>query len=77
MPKRTTIVIDEKLERIAKRYAVRNGVSFAAVVREALAAYVVEPRRQNTLPSVAGAFESGHTDTSERVHELLRTDPHR
>ncbi|HVZ48039.1 MAG TPA: CopG family transcriptional regulator [Gemmatimonadaceae bacterium] len=73
--KRTTVFLDDKLLRDLKRVARRDGVSVAAVVREAMAAYVARPAA-GSLPSVAGAFASGHADTSERVDELLGRDPH-
>jgi hypothetical protein len=73
--KRTTVFVEARLERDLKRLAARRGVSFAAVVREAMAAYVARPGA-GTLPSVAGRFSSGHSDTSERVDDLLVRDPH-
>lgn len=75
--RRTTIFIEPDLLRRARRRAQQEGKSFAAVVREALAAYVATPQRgAGRLPSVAGRFASGTSDTSERVDELLWTDPH-
>jgi hypothetical protein len=75
---RTTIFIDTKLLRQARRRARQEGKSFAAVVREALAAYITgAPRSADRLPSVAGRFASGTSDTSERVDELLWAEPHR
>lgn len=73
--KRTTVFLDAKLERALKRLAARRGVSFAMVVREAMAAYVAAPEA-GSLPSIAGKFASGRTDTSARVDELLWNDPH-
>lgn len=73
--KRTSLFLDEKLMAQLQRYARRHGVSFASVVREALAQYVAEPKAAQ-LPSVAGRFSSGTADTSERVDELLWRDPH-
>ena len=74
--KRTTIFLDEKLQHRLQRLAERQGTSFASVVREALALYVARPARVAVLPSVAGRFASGTSDTSERVDELLWPDPH-
>lgn len=74
--KRTTIFLDPKIERELKRLASRRGVSFATVVREAMAAYLVTPSA-GTVPSIAGQFASGKQDTSERVDELLWQDPHK
>jgi hypothetical protein len=73
--RRTTIFLDEKLLRRARQFARREGKSFAAVVRESLAAYVSGPRG-TPLPSLTGRFASGRPDTSERVDELLWPEPH-
>ena len=69
--KRTTIFIPESLERDLQLYAARQGKSTAAVVREALAEYVAKRRVPGALPSFAGAYTSGHSDTAERHEELL------
>lgn len=75
--KRTTVFLDESLLRRAWETARREGKSFAAVVREALAAYVSGAGgKQGRLPSIVGKYRSAFTDTSERVDELLWTDPH-
>lgn len=75
---RTTVFLDPELLTKAKRFARRHGKSFAQVVREAVASYVAEEDTMSTrLPSVTGRFASGRSDTSERVDELLWTDPHR
>ena len=74
--KRTTIFLDEKLQRQLMRLADRRGTSFASLVREALTQYVARPAAATTLPSVAGRFASGVSDTSARLDELLWTDPH-
>ena len=69
--------LDASLLRRAKQFARREGKSFAAVVREALAAYIVGPGGAAAgLPSIAGRFASGRTDVSERVDDLLWPQPH-
>jgi hypothetical protein len=73
--RRTTVFLDEQTLARARRHAQRTGVSFATLVREALAAYLTQPIG-GSLPSVAGRFGSGRRDTSERVDELLWRDPH-
>ena len=73
--KRTSLFFDEPLLRSLAREARRRDTSVAAVVREAVAAYLAHPRGA-TVPSVTGQFASGTTDTSERAHELLWRDPH-
>jgi len=69
--KRTTIFVPESLERELQLYAAREKKSTASVVREALAEYVAKRRLPGALPSFAGAFASGHSDTAERHEELL------
>ena len=68
--KRTTIFVPEALERDLQLYARRKGKPTAAIVREALAAYIAE-RPAADLPSFTGAFDSGHTDTAGRHDELI------
>lgn len=74
--KRTSIFLEEQLLRKLQRTAERQGVSAATLVREALSRYLAEPGAGGGLPSIAGKFTSGAADTSERVDELLWTDPH-
>lgn len=77
--KRTSLFLDEQLQRQLQRLAQRRGVSFATVVREALAVYVASPQAPDSapaVPAIAGRFASGHGDTAGRVDELLWRDPH-
>lgn len=69
--KRTTIFIPEGLERDLTLYAERSGKAMASIVREALTAYLVDAPRPRSLPSFAGAFDSGKTDTADRHDDLL------
>ena len=68
--KRTTIFVPEALERDLQLYARREGKPTAAIVREALAAYMAA-RPAAGLPSFAGAFDSGRTDAARRHDELI------
>ena len=74
--KRTTIFLDPALAEQAQRLANKEGRSFAALVREAVAAYVAGVRGSHALPSLAGRFASDTTDTAERAEDLLWKDPH-
>jgi hypothetical protein len=76
--KRTTIFVPEALERDLQLYARREGKPAAAVVRDALTAYLAQSRSAVELPSFAGAFDSGAADTAERHEEILfrRLSPH-
>jgi len=69
--KRTTIFVPEALERDLQIYARREGKATAAVVREALAAYLEQNAPSAELPSFAAAFDSGFTDTAERHEDIL------
>ena len=78
--RRTTVFLEEPLLKRARQYARREGKSFAQVVREAIAVYITRAGDRGaaaTLPSFAGRFTRGDTDTSARVDELLWPDPHR
>jgi predicted DNA-binding protein len=69
--KRTTIFVPEDLERDLQLYANRDGRPAASLVREALAEYIAHRRDAHVLPSFAGQFASGHSDTAERHDALL------
>jgi predicted DNA-binding protein len=73
---RTSLFLDEDTIKRIQKLARARGVSFATLVREALAQYVVEAEPSSPVPSIAGRFASGETDTSERVDELLWRSPH-
>jgi hypothetical protein len=75
--KRTTIFLDADLERRLRDAARRDGRPAAGLVREALDLYLASrDAAASSLPSLAGRFASGHTDTADRADELLWSDPH-
>ena len=74
--RRTSLFLDDQLIKRMQKLARSRGVSFATVVREALAQYAAEAEPASGVPSIAGRFSSGVSDTSERVDELLWRDPH-
>jgi hypothetical protein len=70
--KRTTVFLDEALERRLKQLARREGKSFAQCVREAVAAYVARPAAgKRPLPGFFGIASEGEPDLSDRVDEVL------
>ena len=77
--KRTTIFVDEAIEKDLKVLARRQGRTAAAVIRDALARYV---RDQVDGPGLAlrivGLGASGHRDTAETHEDLLwaEIEPH-
>lgn len=68
--KRTTIYLEPELEVLLKLEVLRQKRPMAAIVREAVQAYVTRQPRQG--PPGAGAFASGHDDTASRAEELLQ-----
>ena len=69
--RRTTIFLDERAERELKALAVRRGETMAALIREAIAQYLVHAIGEVRLPSFVGAGRSGRPDIAERHEELL------
>ncbi len=63
---RTSIVADDALLDRLRAIADAEQKSLGAVIREGL-----ELRASQSRPSWIGAFASGHTDTSERVDEII------
>jgi predicted transcriptional regulator len=73
--KRTTIFLDEALERDVQAIARQQKRAVASVVREAIAEYVANREGGRAAPlSFVGAGASGRTDTAERHEELLWRD---
>ncbi|HEY3129236.1 MAG TPA: hypothetical protein VGL91_07245 [Acidobacteriota bacterium] len=77
--KRTTIFIDEQIERELHAIAVRKARPVAAVVREALGQYLAEEKRKKGFAiGFVAVGRSGRGDTAEIHEELLwsNLDPH-
>ncbi len=72
--KRTTIFLDEQIERELRAAAEREGRPTAAIVREAVEQYIVAHRRGKATAGFVAVADSGYTDTAERHEELLWTD---
>ncbi len=73
---RTQVSLTEDQMRRLRRTAADRGVSIAAVIREAVEQIVPEEdadrmARQRRAFALAGAFHSGHRDTSEHHDEVL------
>ncbi|MGH2728350.1 MAG: CopG family transcriptional regulator [Actinomycetota bacterium] len=70
MKQRTQIQLDPEQAADLKRVAERRGVSMAAVVRDALDAYIArmpgDDERVDRAMSVVGRFSSGRQEVSER-----------
>ncbi len=76
--RRTTIFLDEQLERELKAMARRSDRPMASLVREALADYVVSARETSSKAlGFVAAGRSGRQDTAERHEQLLWKAPAR
>ncbi len=73
---RTQVSLEERMYREARREARRLGISFAELVRRALARMIGE-RGAVTEPWMryAGSVESGDPDASRSVDEVVYGDP--
>lgn len=67
--KRTTIYFEPDLDALLKAETQRRGQPMAELVREAVRAYLLGAPA--VAPPGAGAFASGHSDTADRVEEVL------
>lgn len=68
--KRTTIYLPDDLKQALTKRAKLEGRSEAEIIRESLTK-TLEPGKSVRNLSF-GMFDSGYTDTSERVDEILR-----
>ncbi|MGE0541058.1 MAG: CopG family transcriptional regulator [Dehalococcoidia bacterium] len=71
--KRTTVVLPDDLYQLMERERRRRDVSAAAIMREALAAYLNATNEPRHIP-FAGLGESGYHDTGRRIREILREE---
>ncbi len=72
--KRTTIFIDEALERDLRALAEREKRPVSGLVREALGSYVAQRKKAASGPSFVAMGRSGHRNTAEKHEELLWQD---
>lgn len=70
--KRTTVKIPDELDARLRHEAERRGLTISELTRAALESYLGSPTpgvRRHLLAT--GSGRSGHSDTSERVEEIL------
>jgi len=67
--KRTTVKISDELDAWLRHEAARRGLTMSDVTREALEAYRGNGGRRRL--SFEGVGDSGRTDISERIEEIL------
>lgn len=70
--KRTTIYLPDDLKQALTKRAKLEGRSEADIIRRSLSKTLLVPPRKTARDMSFGMFSSGHTDTSERVDEILR-----
>ncbi len=73
--KRTTIFIDEALERDLLAIAERERRPVSGLVREALGSYVARRKKEFQKLGFVAIGRSGHRDTAESHEELLWRGP--
>ncbi|MFF2507993.1 CopG family transcriptional regulator [Streptomyces sp. NPDC058067] len=73
--KRTTVKIDDSLDARMRHEAARRGMTVSEWTREAIAAHLPGGEQRGETPRrvfhSAGAGDSGRSDISERMEELL------
>jgi plasmid stability protein len=73
--KRTTVKLPDDLDARLRHEATRRGVTIADVTREALEAHLGGGRRRRL--GAAGAGQSGRSDVSEHIEEILAAEARR
>jgi predicted transcriptional regulator len=74
--RRTTVKIPDALDARLRHEAQRRGVTISDISREALEAYLVGSAGRRRL-GAAKAGQSGLTDVSERIEEILAAEARR
>ncbi len=69
---RTTVKLSSDLDALLRHEAARRGTTISELVREAIAAHLGIGERRRLL--AAGAGQSGRSDISERIEEILRQE---
>jgi predicted transcriptional regulator len=65
-----TVELDEQTAAVVQELAANEKRSASEVIHDALAAYT--GKRKRRLPKGVGKYSSGHTDTAQKVDEILR-----
>lgn len=68
--KRTTVKLPDELDARLRNEADRRGITISELTREAIEAHLGGPPARRRLLSAASG-NSGYTDTSERIDEIL------
>ncbi len=68
---KTTVYLDSDVALTLRQMAEAQGRSQAEIIRHALETYTRSAKRPK-IPGI-GEFDSGHTDTSERAEQILKS----
>jgi len=71
--RRTTIKLPDDLDARLRHEAQRRGITVSGLTREAIDAHVGGPRQRRKLLA-AGVGDSGHSDISTRIEEILAAE---
>jgi hypothetical protein len=71
--KRTSVALPDQLAALLDAERRRRDVSAATIIREAVERYLVAPTTRR-VPRFAALGESGHTDTSAQIEEILEQE---
>jgi predicted transcriptional regulator len=69
--KRTTVFLDDAVERDVRAIAMRRGLPAASIVREALERYVSDERKEPLRLGFLAAGRSGRSDVAERHEDVV------
>lgn len=70
--KRTTIKLPDDVDMLLRREAARQGATVSAVTRAAIETYL--GLRERRRLHAAGVGDSGHSDISQRLEEILQEE---
>jgi predicted transcriptional regulator len=70
--KRTTVKLPDELDARLRHEAARRGTTISKLTREAIEAHLAVGARRRLL--AAGVGNSGQSDISERIEEILRQE---
>ncbi len=68
--KKTSVYLDDELDRALAMRAVDEGITKAELIRRSLGGVISRPKR--VKPTAAGIIKGGRTDVARNVDEYLR-----
>jgi predicted transcriptional regulator len=71
--KRTTVMLPDDLDARLRHEAERRETTVSELTREAIEVHLGDRKGKRRL-AAAGSGHSGHSDVSERIEEILRSE---